>query len=316
VNIIGFGTGGTSWGILQHGVQRIDCVELVSGVIHAAKWFPEVNHGVLEEPRFNLIMGDGRNYALLGRETYDVISIDATSPKMAGNGSLYTLEFYRLLRERLSEDGMVVQWLPIHLLSDPEVRMTARTFQTVFPHTTLWLSPLRHHGVLVGKLKALEIDFKALQRKMEVEGVRDELERFNVTDPMDFLGWFVMGDETLARYVEGSQMNTDDHPYLEFSPAMAYFLAQQYQVRNLAGLRDFRESVFPFLRNVGGTEEEIAGVAEAVQKRFEATQHSISGDVFLTLGMREEARAAYERARAIDPDDKNWMNPAWMTGGS
>ena len=57
-------------------------------------------------------------------------------------------------------------------------------------------------------------------------------------------------------------------------------------------------------------------MADAVERRFQATQHSIAGDVFLTLGRNEEARAAYDRARAIDPDDKNWMNPAWMTGGS
>ena len=133
--------------------------------------------------------------------------------------------------------------------------MTARTFQTVFPHTTLWLSPLRHHGVLVGTLRELEIDFQSLGAKMSAEGVRSELERFNVTEPMDFLSWFVMGEKALARYVEGARMNTDDHPYLEFSPAMAYFMARQYQARNLAALRESRESVFPLLTNVGGGRE-------------------------------------------------------------
>jgi tetratricopeptide (TPR) repeat protein len=192
--------------------------------------------------------------------------------------------------------------------------MTAKTFQTVFPHTTLWLSPLRHHGVLVGKLDRLEIDVAALRRKLVVEGVRNELARFNVTEPMDVLSWFVMGEETLAGYVEGSRMNTDDHPLLEFSPAMAYFLAGLYQVRNLTSLRESRHSPWALLTNVGETEEEVAALAEAVQRRFEATQHSIRGDILLALGRREEAREAYERARAIDPDDKNWMNPAWITG--
>jgi spermidine synthase len=314
VNIIGFGTGGTSWGILQYDVEEIDCVELVSGVINAAKWFPEVNHDVLSEPRFNLILGDGRNYALMSQKSYDIISIDATSPKMAGNGSLYALEFYQLLRERLSEDGLAVQWLPIHLLSDAEVRMTAKTFQTVFPHTTLWLSPLRHHGVLVGTRKPLEIDLRSLRAKLEREGVQQEMERFNVRDVQDFLSWFVMGEEALARYSEGARMNTDGHPYLEFTPAMAFFRAQEYQVRNLASLREHRESVFPLLSMVGETQEEVAAFAESVQKRFEATQHSIAGDVFLALGMRQEARDEYNQARAIDPDDLNWMNPAWITG--
>ncbi len=314
VNIIGFGAGGTSWGILQYDVKEVDCVELVSGVIDAAKWFPEVNHGVLSDPRFNVSIGDGRNHALMTEKKYDIISIDATSPKMAGNGSLYTLEFYQLLKGRLLEGGLVVQWLPIHLLSDAEVRMTAGTFQRVFPHTTLWLSPLRHHGVLVGTLEPLQIDLPTLRAKLEREGVRQELGRFFVSDFLDFLSWFVMGEEALARYVEGARVNTDGHPYLEFSPAMAYFMAQQYQVRNLANLRELRENAFPLLINAGETDEEIAAVAERMQKRFQATQHSISGDVFLSMGMRERARFEYDRARRIDPDDKNWMNPLWFYG--
>ena len=66
-----------------------------------------------------MILGDGRNYALVTDEKYDIISVDATSPKMAGNGSLYALEFYELLKENLSPGGVVVQWFPLHLLSDP-----------------------------------------------------------------------------------------------------------------------------------------------------------------------------------------------------
>jgi predicted negative regulator of RcsB-dependent stress response len=109
-------------------------------------------------------------------------------------------------------------------------------------------------------------------------------------------------------------MNTDAHPYLEFTPAMAFFRAQEYQLRNLANLREYRESVFRFLTNVGTSEEEVSAVADGVQRRFDATQHSIAGDVFLALGRRQDARDEYNQARAIDPDDKNWMNPAWLTG--
>ena len=191
--------------------------------------------------------------------------------------------------------------------------MTARTFLRVFPHTTLWLSPLRRHGVLVGGMEKMEIDFAALRIRLEKPGVRAELARFNVTEAQDFLSWFVMGEETLAQYVSGARMNTDDHPYLEFTPAMAFFKAQEYQVRNLARMRDLRESVFPFLTNLGESEEEVSAVEEMIQKRFDATQHSIVGDIYLTLGRQREAREEYNQARAIDPDDLNWMNPAWIS---
>jgi spermidine synthase len=307
VNIIGFGSGGTSSAIFRYGVAKIDCVELVPGVIAAARWLPEMNRGVLDEPGFHLIRGDGRNHALVTREQYDVISIDATSPKMAGNGSLYTLEFYRLLRERLTEDGLLVQWLPFHLLSDAETRMTVRTFQAVFPHTTLWLSPLRHHGVLAGTIRPLQIDVQALQRKLDLETTREELEPMLAAGLLDFLSWFVMGEDALARYAGEGRLNTDDHPYLEFSPAMAFFTARRFQLENLARFQAARESVLPLLTNLGGTQQEQAALAERVQKRYLATQHAIRGDILFYLDRRADARDEYTRAMLADPESQEWL---------
>jgi spermidine synthase len=262
----------------------VDCVELVPNVPRAAVWFDEINHGVLNDPRYNLILGDGRNYALVSNETYDVISIDATSPKMAGNGSLYTLEFYELLKERLNEGGLVAQWIPFHLLSEAEVRMTAKTFLEVFPHTTLWLTALRQHAILVGTQEEISIDFQALKQKVEGEKILRDLASLSVTDVVDFLAWFVMGEETLRNLVAGARINTDNHPYLEFTPAMAYFVADQYRVTNLQLMREHRESVVPYLVNLGDTPQEVEAVSERLEKRFESTQHSIMGDMLLSLG--------------------------------
>jgi len=305
VNLVGFGAGGASWEVLQYDVERVDCVELVPGVIEAAAHLVDVNHGVLQEPRFHLVMGDGRNHALVSDERYDVISIDATSPKMAGNGSLYTLDFYRLVRERLAEGGMAVQWLPFHLLSDAEMRMTARTFMEVFPHTTVWLSPLRHHGLLVGTSEPLRIDWSALERKLERPGVREQLAPIGVTEPQDVLAGFVMGEERLADYVERARINTDDHPYLEFTPAWSYFLTLRYATGNLYEFGQARESAADLLVDADDDRR------LQVERRYRATQHSISGDIFYYRGDLEKARGEYAMALLIDPGDKNAAHPMW-----
>jgi spermidine synthase len=314
VNIIGFGAGGTSWGIMQYDVAGIDCVELVPGVLDVAGWFPDINHGVLDDPLFNVILDDGRNHALVSSREYDVVSVDATTPKMAGNGSLYTREFYELLAARLSPNGLVVQWLPFHLLSDEEMRMIAKTFMTAFPHTTLWFSPLRHHSILVGTQAKLRIDFRSLRRKLERQTIQQEFAYFApATDPIDFLSWFVMGEEALAKYVADARVNSDNHPYLEFTPAMAYFASDVYRIRNLLTLRTWRESPFPLLTNVGETDEEIDAVTEKVRRRFEATHHSIGGDIYATLRRPTEATAEYNRALTIDPQEKIALNPMWRS---
>jgi spermidine synthase len=314
VNIVGFGAGGTSWGVLQYDVQRVDCVELVPAVIRAAKWFPSVNHGVLSRPKYNLILGDGRNYALVTDRTYDVISVDATSPKMAGNGSLYALDFYRLLNRHLSDDGIVAQWLPVHLVSDFEMRMVARTFMEAFPHTTLWFTPQRRHIILLGTKKPLQIDFRAVSRKLQNERVRQELAQFRVRDAYDLLSWFLMGEDALAKYVKDVPVNTDDHPILEFTPALAYFVADQYTLQNTIRLSKVRQSVLPYLVDTGDTDSATAAVAARVQRRYEATQLSIRGDVYRYLNLPERAEAEYNAALRTDPRETNWLND-WRFAG-
>jgi len=314
VAIVGFGAGGTSWGVMQHDVSMVDCVELVPAVPRAAVWFESVNHGVLDLPGYNLILNDGRNHLQVTDREYDIISIDATSPKMAGNGSLYTRDFYELMRDRLSDDGMAVQWIPFHLLSDVEVEMTAKSFMEVFPHSTFWFTPLRQHAVLIGTVKEFEIDFGLLASKFANPVVQDELAFVNVGDLQGFLSGFVMGEETLAGYVGNARENTDNHPYLEFTPAMAYFVGDMYRLRTLLDFREAREIALPWLVNTGDTHEERAALAEALQVRYEAVEHSLAGDIFLVLGEMDRATAEYNEALVVDPEEKNWLNATWREG--
>ena len=311
VNLIGFGAGGASWGVLQYDVASVDVVELVPAVLEAAVWFPEINHGVVDEPRFTAIREDGRNYALVTDKVYDVISIDATSPKMAGNGSLYTVDFYRILERRLSQRGMAVQWLPFHLLSDAEMRMTARSFQTVFPHTTVWFSPIRHHALLIGTREPLKVDLDLIATKLERPGVREELEPMGVREATDVMTWFIMGEEGVARYAQGAALNTDNHPLLEFTPAMAYFYTMKYVTENLYALGMARESPWPILVDRTTTDEERAAFKEAVDTRMMANQHTVSGDIFYYLGLEDKARGEYAMGLLLDPKEKNWAHPVW-----
>ncbi|MEJ2679881.1 MAG: fused MFS/spermidine synthase [Gemmatimonadota bacterium] len=280
VNLIGFGVGGASWEVLQYNVARVDCVELVPAVIKAARWF----------------------------------SVDATSPQMAGNGSLYTLDFYELVRSHLSPQGIAVQWLPFHLLSDAQVRMTARTFMEAFPHTTLWFSPLRSLGLLVGSHDRLRVDVQSLASKLQRPGVRQQLERVGVTEPLDVLAWFVTGEKGLAKYTADARLNTDDHPYLEFTPAWSYFFATRYGAQNMYNFGVARQSVFPWLVNTGDSTA-TADLEKRVARRYEATQHSISGDLYTYLGMQDKAHQEYQKALSIDPGDKNAEHAYWRERG-
>jgi tetratricopeptide (TPR) repeat protein len=89
---------------------------------------------------------------------------------------------------------------------------------------------------------------------------------------------------------------------------MAYFLGDLYRLRNLLDFREARESVLPWVVNLGDTPEEIAARTEEIRTRYDAVSHSLNGDIFLVLDERERAIAEYEQALEIDPLEKNWLN--------
>jgi len=250
VAIIGFGAGGSTWAATLYNPGRLDVVELVPDVVQAARLIPDVNHGVMDNPTVNIITGDGRNYLMLTDRTYDIISIDATSPKSAGSGSLYSVEFYKACKERLSKDGLVVAWLPYHLMSEADVKMVGRTFQEVFPHATLWYSLTRHYYLLIGTQQPLAIDFERLQGLVALPTIQQELLPMGINDAYDILACLLLGEAELRSYVGSGLLNTDNYPRLEYGPATAYLNIASYMRENLNATRPLRESAWPYLYNL------------------------------------------------------------------
>ena len=239
--VIGFGAGGTVWSLSRHAsLTRIDVVEFVPGVIRAAPYFPEVNHGVLADPRVRVTIDDGRNHLLVTPRTYDVVSVDTLDPKHAGNGNLYTREFYALSRRVLRPGGIFVQWLPYHQVDNESLKLIARTFQHVYPHATLWLNRFKGYALLVGTLEPLRIDVGRLEAQFRVPAVQRDLAEVHVATAWQLLEGLTMRPETLRRYTAGSdRLNTYDHPYVEF-----YGLAWHDPVdENLSELARFADDV-------------------------------------------------------------------------
>jgi spermidine synthase len=269
INIIGFGAGGSSWAATLYDTGSIDVVELVPDVIEGARLIPEVNHGVMDDPRINTILGDGRNYLLLTDRDYDVISVDATSPKSAGSGSLYSLEFYQSCKSHLSSEGTMIEWLPYHLLNEDDVKMIARTFQNVFPHTTLWYSFSRHYYILIGTQNELKIDFSHLRQILETPAIHQELTPVGINDAYDVLACFLMGEEGLRRYAGTGLLNTDNYPRLEYHPATSYLNVDEHVRENLNATRLLRENASLFLDNFGDSDP--AQVMQTLAERIGTT---------------------------------------------
>ncbi len=220
VLVVGLGTGITLSPTLREEIERVTVIEISRGVIEAAeRFFAEANVRVLEHPKVHVVEQDGRNFIKLTRNAYDLIVQELFFPYQTGVGSLYTQEHYRQCRAKLASGGLMAQWITINQLSTDDLRTLVRTFQSVFPATSLWLNG--GYLLILGGLDPLHVD---LQRFLERYGSHDPLGGVIDldSDPYNLLGLFVSQGSAVRDWTRGAPLNTDDNRFIEYSTPLAF----------------------------------------------------------------------------------------------
>ena len=216
---IGFGSGGTAFAVTRHPIDRLQIAEISPAVLEASdEWFPEINHGVLRNPKTRIAIADGRNYLLASKEKFDVILSDSIHPRYAGNGSLYSEDWFRLCREHLAPGGVVSMWLPIYSLEEKNLREILRAFVEVFPAASVWYSSTTINPFLIVLGRE---DDRAVPVGRFVEGfhqpaVEAELREIGYPTPESLLGELVVSGNRLVRWVDGVEPHVDDLPTVEY----------------------------------------------------------------------------------------------------
>ena len=92
-------------------VEKITLVDLdpaMTKLFRTAPVATELNHNALNDPRVVVHNADAFGYLDQAQQAYDLIIVDFPDPGNYGLGKLYTLSFYRKLRERLGMRGVAV----------------------------------------------------------------------------------------------------------------------------------------------------------------------------------------------------------------
>ena len=187
--VVGLGCGYTSEWLSTK--TNTTTIEIDNAVAESSKLFiPKIEH--------NLVIDDARNWLLRNEEKFDIIMGQPQDP-FENNGSLFTKEYFELLNRRLTDNGVVSQWVPMFELSYNDWYIFYNTFHYVFPN--VYLFRISQTGldeiIMIGSKKPLEVDDKIYYLGSH--------ERFNPIKTV---------------------LNTDDRNILEFSTAINLY--QQY----------------------------------------------------------------------------------------
>lgn len=326
VLVVGLGTGITLGTALLYPIEQADAVEISPEVVDASRFFTEASGRALEDPRARLYVLDARTWLQATDRRYDVIISEPSNPWQTGNATLFTLDHYRLTKRRLAPSGVVCQWLPYYRMEEADFKAAIRTFQAVFPHTTLWLSG--GDVLLVGGADPLAVDPARFLARASTDGVARNLREIGIADGRALLGLLALDPERVRRYAgEGSPLHTDNFPLLEFSAPKTLYRESAPQI--LAALRDLAaHSALPLARSDGtdlaALYEGVAqqrlllrmpqaalvalehaaksGGASAGLRRLQAVAWNEVGVMRFRQGDRHGAQAAFERAVGLAPE--------------
>lgn len=209
--LICFGVGGTARALTRtRELETIDVVDLSRDVLEmSTNIFPDPAAHPLNDPRVRVHVEDGRFFLQTQAESWDLITGEPPPPEMPGVAGLYSKEYFKLLRERLSEGGIATYWLPIHSLSEPASRSILRAWSDVFETCFLWRGSNRD---------LLLVGYRGLPKPVSEERFlaqwNDPVTRADLTevgfDLPETLGSGFIGDGEYIRSISASAEPTED----------------------------------------------------------------------------------------------------------
>jgi spermidine synthase len=299
--VIGLASGITLGSAGRYPLERLDCVEIEPTIVEACRYFDEYNYRILDDPRVNIIIADGRNHLALTDKKYDVIMSQPSNPYFAGIADLFTREFFQVCRQRLTSQGLMCTWLQSYHIDLMSFRSIIRTFHSVFQDMTVWRMG-KSDCLLVGSKGTLAVDYQVLNSRMHHEAVVKDLKRIEIQTVPEYLSHLVMGQDGAARISQGARIHTDDNALLEFSSPRA-LTREVYQWALVEAIERYREVDLSFLTAPERNAAALEAVKEEASRFIEARSHVFQAHIAMNRGQQDQAIALLQKAAALNPED-------------
>ena len=222
---VGFGAGVTAGSFVPYPeLEQLVICELEPFIPPASnEFFGRENNGVLHDSRTRIVYDDARHFIFTTRQKFDVITTDPIHPWVKGTSTLYSKEYYELVKAHLNPGGVVAQWLPIYDSDPATVKSELATFFEVFPGGTVWSNNIPNQGgydlVLIGQLESAPISLDAVQARLDrpdYAKVLASISEVGFHSAVEFFGTYAGRASDLRPYLAGAEINDDMNLRLQY----------------------------------------------------------------------------------------------------
>src|SRR5262245_42670266 len=250
---VGFGAGVTAGSFVPYpDVESLVICELESLIPPAStEFFGPENYSVMHDPRTRIVYDDARHFIFTTKQKFDVITTDPIHPWVKGTSTLYSKEYYELVKAHLNDGGVVAQWLPIYDSDPATVKSELATFFEVFPNGTVWSNYTQNAAgydlVLIGG-NAGAIDIDAIQQRLDrpdYAKVLASIGDVGFHSAAELLASYAGRASDLRPYIAGAEINDDMNLRLQYLAGLGVnSMAFQKVFADVLSYRKFPNDLF------------------------------------------------------------------------
>jgi spermidine synthase len=235
VLVVGFGAGVTAGSFVVYpSISKIVICEMEPIIPPTAtKYFGSQNYNVMNDPRTRIFYDDARHYVLTTPEKFDIITSDPIHPWVKGSATLYSREYFELVKQHLNPGGVVTQWVPLYESDPATVKSEIATFFEAFPNGTIWGNDISGGGydiVLLGQNEPARIDVDAVQARLdrpEGQRVAASLREVGFGNAAQMFSTYAGRYEDLKPWLRDAEINHDSNLRLQYMAGMALNVSRE-----------------------------------------------------------------------------------------
>jgi len=223
--VIGYGTGVTAGELTSYPETREVVVSEISpAVLRAAPLFDDGNHNASSSRILRAVRGDAYRTLLHSHDRFDVIVSEPSNPWQTGIEMLYSREFLRAARDRLTQGGVYAQWFHLYDSDRETVELVMRTYSAVFDQVAVWYGAAGDLLLLGFTSGEHALDVERLGQRMAQPALAASLRRADIRSLPALLAHELLPLGVVHAAAFQGPVHTLLHPLLSYRAARAFFL--------------------------------------------------------------------------------------------
>ena len=239
---IGLGSGLTAHVALTlPDIRQIDTIEIEESIVSGAKYFGEKTKNIFNDSRSNIYIDDAKTFFSTHQKNYDIVISEPSNPWVSGVSSLFTREFYNVVKSYITDEGIFVQWLHIYEFDIDLLVSVLKAISEEFPYYSIYFADEGNLILIASQKKQVGLPSVSI---FEAPGMKQQLSTIHIHN-IDDLRFRFLGNETVVNpFIRNSNIptNSDYYPYLDQNSAQIRFIKN-----NISDILNLRLSAVPIL---------------------------------------------------------------------